>query len=79
MRDDVGDRRVAWHRELILAARHLSTQEHAVDPAPLDVRQVVHDPEQRDELVAVGAPARLVLGSGSPGNISVRRERPTRS
>ena len=44
--------------ELRLSAAHLDSAEPAVDPSPLDMRQVVDDSKQRDQSFA-GSPARL--------------------
>ena len=59
--DDLGARHVAAERELFFSRRKVRAEIAALDPAPLHVREVVDQPDDRQQPV-VGRPAQLLLG-----------------
>src|SRR5206468_1610430 len=46
--------------ELLVARRKWASEVSPVDPSPLDVRQVVDDAEDREQM-ALGSPAKLIF------------------
>ena len=59
--DRTGQGQFVADAELLLARRELVAEVAAVDPAPLDVREMVDDPDDRQE-APVGRPPRLLVG-----------------